>query len=59
MSPRATTRAVFTAPFESRLHAKHTSRPPASRIAARIAFAAAELSRADGSAAVEGDMAEI
>jgi hypothetical protein len=41
------------------VHTKQTSRPPASRMAARIASAAVELSRVAGSAAVLGGMPEI
>jgi len=46
MSPRETTRAVSSTPFESSVQTKHTSRPPAMRMAARMAVAAFGLRRA-------------
>ena len=45
-------------PAESSVQTKQTSRPPASRIAARIARAAVELRRDFGSAATEGMLSE-
>jgi hypothetical protein len=50
-SRRGDVLTVMTTPSSSSVAAKHTSRPPAKRIAARMATAAVELSRVAGSAA--------
>ncbi len=54
-SPRETTRAVWTTPSSSRVATKHTSFPPASAIAVRIARAAGELMRDAGSGKREAE----
>src|SRR4051812_46709564 len=54
--PRATTRAVWTTPSASSVQTKHTSRPPASLIAARIAAAACDPRRVAGGEATLGGM---
>jgi hypothetical protein len=56
-SPRATVLTVLTTPSSSSVAAKQTSRPPANRIAARMATAAVGLSRVAGSAAAWEGMA--